>query len=183
MVNNFQLEYDAFPGDLRDATSYWSNCADTASVKCNGDGDGQLEQFGAPPLENGMSQLYYSKLAEAMSFHSTGGGTYYIHDSFFSYSLDDGNSFLVGRRGGKRIEAEVTSYNFSSVPSDGGVAAREIRMIDKKLDDGVADGGNFRAAIDEDDVGCATGLMDDATSSYDLDVTDTLNCFIFFWIE
>jgi len=182
LVNSFTLQFDSFPGDLRDAASYWPECVDMASVKCNGDGDGELEQFGVPPLENGMFQLYHSKLADSMSFHSTGGGTHYIYDGFFSYSLNDGSGFYVGRGGGKRIEAFITPFNFSSVQNEGGMAAREILSIDRKLDDGLADKGSFRAAIDEDTNGCATGLVDEAVSSYDLDVKDTINCFVFFWL-
>lgn len=39
-LNTFNLQFDAIPGDMRDAFDYWgTNCAGTAGA-CNGDGDG-----------------------------------------------------------------------------------------------------------------------------------------------
>ena len=42
IYTNFKTRYRAVPGDMRTASSYWSNCADT-NVYCNGDGNGIID--------------------------------------------------------------------------------------------------------------------------------------------
>ncbi|MDA0782810.1 MAG: prepilin-type N-terminal cleavage/methylation domain-containing protein [Rickettsiales bacterium] len=41
-INTFYLEYNALPGDMPNAHSYWPNCNSGATaVQCNGDGNGR----------------------------------------------------------------------------------------------------------------------------------------------
>ncbi len=48
-INNFRLQYDALPGDMRDAYDYWqsdstctNNDVNSTSGGCNGDGNGRI---------------------------------------------------------------------------------------------------------------------------------------------
>ncbi|PIR38041.1 MAG: hypothetical protein COV35_07305 [Alphaproteobacteria bacterium CG11_big_fil_rev_8_21_14_0_20_39_49] len=42
-LNAFELEYNSIPGDMRNASSYWSTCVDEPNNACNGNGNKQLE--------------------------------------------------------------------------------------------------------------------------------------------
>ncbi len=42
VYTNFKTRYHAIPGDMRTASAYWANCADTNSY-CNGDGNGIID--------------------------------------------------------------------------------------------------------------------------------------------
>jgi len=41
--NNFELQYDAMPGDFREASQYWPTYAEPGGGAVDGDGDGQIE--------------------------------------------------------------------------------------------------------------------------------------------
>lgn len=42
IYNNFKNRYHAVPGDMKNASAYWSNCANT-NAYCNGDGNGIID--------------------------------------------------------------------------------------------------------------------------------------------
>ncbi|NGZ96207.1 MAG: hypothetical protein CV089_08785 [Nitrospira sp. WS110] len=69
-VYAFQTKYDAFPGDMANAQTYWgaaANCtsAQTTVATCNGDGDGFIERgYGSGTVGN-ETFLFWKHLANA----------------------------------------------------------------------------------------------------------------------
>jgi prepilin-type N-terminal cleavage/methylation domain-containing protein len=44
--NAFELEYNAMPGDISNASQYWSGCVDATNNPCNGNNDKKLSDDG-----------------------------------------------------------------------------------------------------------------------------------------
>ena len=42
-VNTFRLEYGTYPGDLSNASSYWSSCTDVSGNTCDGNGNKSVD--------------------------------------------------------------------------------------------------------------------------------------------
>ncbi len=155
----FELQYDAQPGDLDNATSYWpptnSDGSSTGYNTEDGDNDGEVEQTNEAGINESIVAWQHMAYAQ-------------ILEGRFSGVLGvNGQPYIPGvnvpesrRKGALYRFFYVTTYNqegnaieiSSLLPdnSDAGGAAlspQESAVIDEKLDDGIANAG-FMMALD-----------------------------------
>lgn len=213
-VNSFKLQYDDnLPGDIRNATDYWSGTA-------NGDGDGKIEMNeGAHPDDENLLTFEHMSLAGLIkeSFEATvapftkksdarmaplmrtaydseagymlysvpnPSGTYVSYNAFYTSSWEEG---LV-------IKAAKDRGNSDAYYDRGFISPADARNLDKKYDDGSIDSGWIRAnsgAYWRNGGGSSTSVCVTNTSgshwtktSNEYDVSiKDPNCIMFFFIE
>ncbi len=188
VVSGFDTKYEALPGDMIDATDFWSGAVG------NGDGDGLIEA-------NTESALFFVHLKQAGfiegSFDGVFGGsgtvigtnapyTDITGATFWPMDVDELQYFQKGYRGsgtcatldcvnilsfGKEVSA---SWPFNPV-----FTPREAHIMDLKMDDGLAGEGEILAGPERGLSGCSTGGTTPAigTDNYDFTNKD-LECVI-----
>ncbi len=145
-INNFKLQYDAYPGDLIDAWDYFGSTCDANAERCNGNGDFKLTD--TYEQNNGLRHLYLADLIPfAATGNSTSGGYTALGENVMPAPFD-GGAYTLGT-----AEAEADDglnwYNSSVIGNIiimGSIAdqrvvgpaltPRQAESIDKKMDDG-----------------------------------------------
>ncbi len=133
----FNLQYDAIPGDMRDAADYWSTAT-------NGNGNSQLD--GGERIQT----WEHLKLATLLDFgtdvNNAGIGVGKIFPSspmkevgYALYTWSDNVSLP------QRIHIQIGRYGFGSTYIAGFVP-KDAYAIDKKYDDGLARQGQYMAS-------------------------------------
>jgi len=179
-INIFRDQYDALPGDITDATSYWPvDCVNNGANPCNGDGNGILDS--AYESSRAWQHLYLSSIiskqyegqtqsvsVEVLHTNIPSGS---LESIFYIYNVVDyngrsGNNILISR------PRFFVSYFF---PLGGLLKSADAKIIDKKVDDGKADGGHMRAMSGRGVTGCLIG--GGITGDYNLSTT-TNDCIL-----
>ncbi len=166
-VHTFRLQYDAIPGDFRDATQYWPNSL--------GSGNGDNKIFG---ISGGIYERYmfWDHLALAEMIHGIislnssaihplaplGGDSQYAVEHYVQY-YHSGKGYDVRRH---FITVHAGSH------SNRTLTTTEAYNIDKKNDNGLPGLGDVRVAVGDDSGNganqCAT-TKDTETARYNLD--------------
>lgn len=178
MVALFQSQYQALPGDFRNASRLWgSTCNSGTSSVCSGNGDNLIEDEGDDSLSNTSETLlvwqHLSK-AEILTADYSGmpasgcSGTNCVTpgenapkgslntSSFYLHSLANGQTVLI--MGGK------VNDSWNSGPL---LTPFEAYSIDKKIDDSVNDTGDFMgAAVPDGSGGWLTQITNGPTNCY-----------------
>jgi prepilin-type N-terminal cleavage/methylation domain-containing protein len=177
--NSFRQKYNSLPGDMPDATTYWS-------VATNGDGtnkiDSTTEMFQSwyQLSQAGMIQGYYTGVASDPAV----GGTNAPRASVTGVIVQARYSQSCALAG----EAALGNLlEIGTIPSgSGGVAngaiwlnSSETQSIDQKMDDGYACRGKYRA-VGWGGLGCP--IWTATTGDYDLTAT-SLTCGINYFID
>jgi len=158
--NRFQLAYQALPGDIKNASSYWPNCRyDIAD--CNGNGDGVIETAADDVTTESVLAWQHLSLAGLDSGRYSGdliSGMHipgenipaapyedsgYLISSSIAYhhtGWDDTHYLKIGKSSDWRFEAPI-------VPLQDAIA------LDTKLDDGIASRGRLMSYSEAAD-GC-----------------------------
>lgn len=169
-VNIFYDKYNALPGDLKTATSYWGAMTDCMvaenSIKtCNGDGDSIIDTGATATATYGYENFQFWKQlanAELISGNYTGvqdgAVNYYAvsSDNAPSGKLDGSlwsltnfsaisSSAWYGFDGVYDHTLEYGRYNKNNRPTYGIITPREAFEMDTKFDDGKPGTGNMRA--------------------------------------
>ncbi len=155
--NNFQLQYDAMPGDFREATSFWPS-----GGTANGDGNNLLEGYngrlsvGEATFTNEFPLFFeHLSLAVLLADHYDGSSDFGV--GFPRLIYDDGAGMIAGMSGpyeaGSCAALVVKLYLQIGSPenmpalnnADNGsiFTSRDAKLIDKKLDDGIALTGHY----------------------------------------
>ncbi len=184
-VNNFELQYDAIPGDMRDAQSYWTSCVDNGLNTCNGNGDGYI------PATPGAYERYRSwqhlGLAELIvgSYDGAVSGTP-TYGKTYPKGISEGTSFylqglmntLYGRTG--------NGIHFTDINAGGttktSISGRESKMIDRKMDDGKASTGRLLTWKSIGGSGCVDGDYTDPSADFDLQST-AKTCYVSYYFD
>jgi len=177
-LNTFLDQYDALPGDMNNASQYWASATD-------GNGDGEIRD----------NERFYSwqdlSLSEILQATFTGdpgspvkaeigsnvpasdmdGGGYSLRYIFAATFGKTGNTIELGSW--TSLDAPITSGAL--------LAAKEAKLIDKKMDDGVADKGKV-FGIDSDNVAGCSAIYSAASGTYQLSNAD-ITCRMHFWLE
>lgn len=165
-MSQFELMYERIPGDMANATSYWSGSA-------NGNGDNliAIETSDEPFLA--FEHLSNAKMVDAIAYSGVWGAgfdstTKTNAGNVYSFSDTTANMYPVCCL--NSFYARTTDYNnnitvFSIFSSDddkrdGAFTPIEARSIDKKMDDGLPDFGFIGAS------GAWTGSAYEATGCY-----------------
>lgn len=194
--NSFKLQYNAAPGDMRNARSFFTNCvADSGINSCNGDGDGLIElSWGAvsnyEPIR-ALEHLYLSGLwkfsVSAMSSDYTCGRQFFSGVQAPKTPMGGTSAYYFGRNdiGFLPNSRRNMRENFLIMGADAPATCdppmnpiftgKEAYNIDSKTDDGlpyrgkvITERGNFNPS-------CSSL----GTSPYDLS-SSTAICTMFF---
>lgn len=178
-INGFELQYNALPGDIRNAQSYWSACTNLSGNRCNGDGDGLIDFNDSPALEH-IRVWHHLRLADVV------GGPY---DGVATSPLEPGRSVGLGSTNETLFDivapgtatsatAEVPAtifgltsnmVHFRSISGvTNSLTSREARNIDRKIDNGQPDDGRLLAWRLATDEGCIDNDTPTVGSSYSL---------------
>ncbi len=141
--NNFSLQYDALPGDMRDASSYFSALGCPSG--CNGDGDGKIEWYAEPYLA--WFHLSAAGMIEG-NFVGERSNSQSNPDSDVPSASFDGAFYFpqegyIYNRGGNTLRL---SKNNGQYPTGSVFNTPDAVTIDKKMDDGKADRGSVYGA-------------------------------------
>ncbi len=165
-INTFKLQYDAFPGDFREAKSYWIGCTDVFGVNdCNGDGNGIIA---GTESNRAWEHLMWAELIAGNYDGSTNietipgvnvgkgafSGTFYGMGAVPIYSANWGNRL-----------------SFRPLTGGKSISAKEAKMIDKQMDDGSPDTGKMKVFI-LGVTGCVDGGIFSASVNFILDSTE-----------
>lgn len=200
----FRDKYLAFPGDMKNATSFWGNadtgatggeCSDNAADEgagtqtCNGTGDGLVDD--AYERFRYWQHLANAELIEGSysGIAGSAGVNQHILDEnapasklsgggfgMLTYgSGGSGESFLYGT--GYRNTLVFGAPSGANEPANGLISAQEAWNIDKKMDDGRPAFGKVRVRENAAAPDCATGTKAQADSSeYDVSNTTQTAC-------
>lgn len=168
-INSFQTKYRAWPGDMRNATSYWgaadpapATCQTTASTgtePCDGDGDGTISSGGVQHYERFR---FWQHLANAQMIQgvytgvSGGGGTFPSQQPVIGencpssrlggagfyvnyYGTQTGNINFFDGRYGNSFT--FGTYANNSLLGDQALNPEEAYQIDMKVDNGFPNSG------------------------------------------
>jgi prepilin-type N-terminal cleavage/methylation domain-containing protein len=173
-INNFDMQYDALPGDFSEATDYWPDCEAGGSGNCQGDGNGTwLDAYEAVRMWQHLSlaelvpQSYSGKWGSGggadISYPSANFNNGVYFPRIYYYAPGNWMTLATGKSGS--IQGEVMT------PVD-------AHAIDKKTDDGDAGEGRMRFFNAHSvNSGCHIG----ATTDHVADLTSTtIACRVFF---
>jgi len=198
-VQTFKQQYQALPGDMNNATSFWGiaggtgadatcqNTVATTAATCNGNGDGVIAPYVVPGDEG---KHFWQHLANAKMIEGsyTGAGTATVgvnmpasrYGNALSWRPYAGSAWTGGDTGGGWFNADYGTGHvmmFSLASGYSGITPKDVWAIDKKYDDGKPGLGNV---LVYNWAGCTNAAsMNDFTATYTLTVT-TASCALFF---
>ncbi len=160
-TSSFRDQYDAFPGDMRNAQDRLVNC--TADPCDNGDGDSIIDVAvgNAGDVDNEGAYFFNHLRAADLISGFDGSASYTFGQAIPSASL--GGGYMVGdTRTGTNNFTPVRSGTYlvlTGNPVDvdtdtGAVNTSQAARIDRKMDDGQPDSGSV---IGDDASGCIDG--------------------------
>jgi prepilin-type N-terminal cleavage/methylation domain-containing protein len=178
----YDLQYDAMPGDMIDASEYWPSVG-------NGNGDGvvainngfmgnageaqrafqHLNLSGIYPFA--YEYVYPTEVGKVYPESSWGNGagySYYV--SQFAGQMYFDNSIIVGANPGVSFMINYPSFT-----------PTEAKLIDKKVDDGLSGRGNVRAKSNSGYPPCIQNRAFRVDSTYY--VGDELACSLIFFTD
>ncbi|MDB2414350.1 prepilin-type N-terminal cleavage/methylation domain-containing protein [Rickettsiales bacterium] len=186
-INIFKENYDAIPGDMYDAYTYFGNACDGTSSNCNGDGSGIIEWVATSGQESNLEDLrawQHLKLAELVRDNFTGthqssnfigytlpatkmsGGCISYLRTGHSSSIHDYGRFKNFKNGfyiGKPSTSATLVGRICGLPL---FKPKEAYTIDLKMDDGYPYTGRMNIRASESD-GCvgANSAADQAAAT------------------
>ncbi len=193
-INTFKLQYDAIPGDMRDAYDYWGTACDAYNINsCNGDGNNILDNCNTCGHQQENMEAWAHLYLAGLIKHALHGeqmnnglpGWAAIGENIPPAAIDGAGYILrhgswnsdtpsFGKLGNAIVLGRV--YSGSNYLSDGAITPKDARTIDRKIDDGAADGGDMRpASISNNELGgndCVGGTAISSSSSGSYDVSD-----------
>lgn len=192
-INNFYLQYNALPGDISNATSYWASAT-------NGDGDGRVccsstesiylwNHLSMAEIMEGNYDGTYADLLDSVPKSKTDYGYYKVH--YAGESTDNWNL------GGASIYEQTGNFLGLGAPSTSGDYAMgfldgaDAHSLDRKMDDGNASAGRLVATPGTDNLsawqsGCvdATTFGSSAAGTVNYVLTnDTKSCRLIYFLQ
>ena len=166
--NAFKLTYNAIPGDMNNAHSFWTSGCTVDSSHCNGDGDGLIARGGGDlgntvDSTEGTKAIKHLSLARLINFHSPelADSDVEANDNIAPIGpFDSMLQIFAGRKlypnwtFGYAYEVLWPNYTTNALYFTAAGPDHRIRLltpsqgynIDVKLDDGQASGNNFLGA-------------------------------------
>lgn len=178
-INTFRGKYNALPGDLKNASSYWSG-------ESNGNGDGAIAA-----TESDLAWRHLSKASLiGGTFTGTGDVTTTMADSLVSgwedsvwsfvnpNSTNSANWWGSSKFSGKNfLHLGRANATYSSTPS---FQAKDVEYIDRKSDDGIIYEGKILGPQLDLNLDCETG----GPGTYDYNVNvDGVFCTVFMMLN
>jgi prepilin-type N-terminal cleavage/methylation domain-containing protein len=201
-TQNFKQQYQALPGDMNNATSFWGsaggtgsdatcqNTVSTTAATCNGNGDGVI---GTSVVAQDEISRYWQHLANAKmiegSYTGVGyGGAASVPGTNMPASRYGGNTGWLVLPSSVYCGGGAVSFStdcgkghllmiLNPTVWQGGITPKDAWTIDKKIDDGKPGMGNVIAYNWPACTNAAS--MSDMTATYTL-TTKTAICALFF---
>ncbi len=194
-LNVFRLQYNALPGDMANASSYWTGLTTNTSGTGNGNGNGMIENTAecyALWQHLTISNLYPGQYPGT----NIGGGQPVAGINVPNAPLSADSRYIIWRHNPGIYGKVAHSINLSagSYAWNSAVTAKEAYSMDAKIDDGLADKGKVYTAKGADYWASGAGnpgVVDrciSGTSNYDAasasyNLADTgITCWMFFWM-
>lgn len=185
-VQDFRTKYNTWPGDMPNASSKWSEGND-------GDGDELIEgdltervrAWEHLTLANMIIGDYTGASAGTPNHKPGANVPPSVIDSAFYFLATSSESYYGVASGSTYLQ--ISQSDGTTSPHSAVMSPADVRVIDKKTDDGDADEGIIFALRgvdngDNDPAECVTEKWDEATSAYILtDFSDS--CRLIYWLE
>ncbi len=178
-INTFRGKYNALPGDMTNAASYWAG-------ETNGNGDGAIA---ATESDHAWRHLAKSAIL-AGSYTGTGNVATTLADSYVSKWNDSVWSFVAPtstnantwwgstKFGGKNfLHLGGVNATYSSTPT---FQAKDVEYIDTKMDDGIIYEGKILGPQLDLNLPCEAGT---AGNYYYASTVEGVNCTVFFMLN
>jgi len=160
-ADNFQTQYNGLPGDMANATSFWTTAQNGGTAVQNGNGDGKIiadntESYYAWNHLT-LSKFVPGTFSGSSSARATPGVN--IPASKYVDNLGFGLDYFSGPFGyvdalGRSIESNYIMLGTTALganvyyPDGNAFSPPDAAYIDQKIDDGVPDSGNVIAGSD-----------------------------------
>jgi len=157
-LNHFQTTYQALPGDMKNASSYWQDCRyDIAD--CNGNGDGLITSGASDATTE--AALAWQHLSLSGFINETYSGNlisgYYIPEQNMPTAPYEDTGYLI-QNSVPYSHASWEQSHFLTVGAisdwrfnNPAVSLSDAMALDEKLDDGIASTGDIFAYSTEKD--------------------------------
>ena len=170
-ANNFFDQYEALPGDFREASQYWPACSPTEGANaCDGDDDGIIGSGASGEDLRAWEHLALAGLIKG-DFPGVASVTPNTPDSTIEKAVIElgfsGPVWGSYERVGNIIFLRNVSHTLHPV-----LPATVAQSIDKEIDDGVADGGKVYGIMGITGDPCVTNSGTVAPSEYILTSTN-----------
>jgi len=172
VINTFNDSYDAWPGDMVDATTYWP----APVVTVNGDGNNQIE-WATERLTSWQHLSLSEILPQYYSGQQVGGDSATPGVNIPASSLNQaGFRFYYDTRYGRSgNRVQITGKNGTSF-NGAALSPKDAVTIDKKMDDGKSSSGQVVAVNGSGVTNCIV------SNNYVLSEED-VRCKMTFWVE
>jgi len=161
--NNFTLQYDAVPGDMKNATDYWPG------VVTNGDGSGALTHGSTEAWDTLVTENvhFFHHLSQAKLIRGEYDGTWEMGVGYPELKITEGVGMVAGgftsiivpfmlQMSNERANAKKTAALYLNVVKPakinaeyrinyGSMSPATARSLDRKIDDGLASVGSFQS--------------------------------------
>ena len=150
-INTFKLKYNALPGDIKNAQSYWPSCIDNGTNLCNGNGNGTLG-------DNAEGARFWQHLSLSglisgnyIGFQTTGGENLpdLLNNRLQVY-------YLTVHDDKTGVEQTVNSNYFFQAFDETDIKELEMSQLDIKFDDGLPESGEYIMWLQGFDSKCLT---------------------------
>lgn len=190
----FISKYNAVPGDMDSASTYWPTTCATTSSYCNGDGNGRIYTSDSATTRNEERLLWkHLSLAGLISLGANvipddaitpysqsypvskiaEGGYYVVTNAAYDDTAVMFNTWLDYRRTSQSIiyiaKANSVGFSYISKPRDGVMTPSQAFAIDQKLDDATTSNGDL--------IGASTGLIRNMTAFSSLENCNSGNVY------
>lgn len=191
-INTFKLQYDALPGDLKIASSYWTGVQ-------NGNGNRVVDWSGEDLYAwrhlalAGLIPGVFSG-SNAVNSRTIGGNipeSAFSSDAGYSYGREPNAAYSVPANSYHQIDLASSSQSCNTWLNGKLLSVKQAVAIDTKMDDGLADSGMVFGIRGDAPSGCSpvsalcvTGLYSASSSSYILsDTSNAPTCRMYFWVD
>jgi prepilin-type N-terminal cleavage/methylation domain-containing protein len=187
-VDNFKTQYEALPGDIKNASSFWTTAQNGGTTVKNGDGNGKIgtavyADYVEPyylwnhlTLSKFVQGTFSGTSAAAATIGVNIPGSKYVNG--MGYAIYTFNPFGFSSLSGKPYYSTYLvvgkdGYPGENYPSIAVLSAVDTYYIDNKIDDGKPNYGNMLSDDGNSGGNCRTGATPD---EYDLTRYSTANC-------
>ncbi len=200
-ITTYKDYYGYLPGDHTNAYDYFDGSGGSSvcgantigtATSCNGNGDGRIKFLFTSGTNEDFRSWQHLSLAKMVpgeySGEDAGSPNYQPDVNIPSSSIGYSGYWLFyygfySRAAGNLIH--VGGIN-SKYPEGYFINTADAENIDRKMDDGLADGGNVYTRNawvgNTEQTTCVTGAFDDPTSSYIMTNTEE-SCVMIFWLD
>ena len=152
VYERFQLSYQAMPGDMSNASSYWQGCRYNIA-DCNGDGDGVITSIAEDRTTEAALAWQHLSISGLLSEQYSGDliGDHYIPGESMPKAPYENAGYLIANRIAYHNAGwnpshylkvgKLANYRFET-PA---VSLSDAAALDHKMDDGIASEGDILA--------------------------------------